>query len=86
MKTDLTAAMCGCAASLRTEMSSSLKLRNWSTLLRVPRMARSFLSSMVTVWSVKVLKAEKISCQGAPPARRAYGQLNTLDTVVSHAP
>ena len=42
-------------------MLSILKLRNWSTDLRVPWIARSFLSSIVTCCPVSVLNAEKMS-------------------------
>lgn len=35
----------------------------WSTDLRTPVMDRSFFSSTVTVWSVRVLNNEKISCK-----------------------
>ena len=34
---------------------------HWSTDLSVPVMERSFLSSTVTLWSVSVLKSEKMS-------------------------
>lgn len=34
---------------------------HWSTDLSTPVMERSFLSSTVTLWSVSVLKTEKIS-------------------------
>lgn len=39
-----------------TSTSSSLMLRYWSTDFRLPRIRMSFLSSMVTVWLVSVLK------------------------------
>lgn len=48
------------AVSLGLERVSRGK-RNWSTDLRTPVMERSFLSSTVTVWSVKVLNTEKMS-------------------------
>lgn len=47
---------CGYLSSSRTEMSSSLMLRYWSTLLRTPRIWMSFLSSTVTSLSMRVLK------------------------------
>lgn len=46
----------GYLSSSRTEMSSSLMLRYWSTLLRTPRIWMSFLSSTVTSLSMRVLK------------------------------
>lgn len=47
---------CGYLSRSRTSTSSSLMFRYWSTDLRVPRTRMSFLSSMVTVWLVRVLK------------------------------
>lgn len=35
---------------------------NWSTDFSTPVIRRSFFSSTMTVWSVRVLKTEKISC------------------------
>lgn len=46
-----------------------LRDTHWSTLLRVPWIARSFLSSIVTCCPVSVLKAEKMSCDGNDHAR-----------------
>lgn len=46
----------GYLSSSSTSMSSSLMLRYWSTDFRIPRMRMSFLSSIVTVWLVSVLK------------------------------
>jgi hypothetical protein len=43
--------------------SSRKRGTHWSTDLSVPVIARSFLSSTVTRWSVSVLKTEKMSCQ-----------------------
>jgi hypothetical protein len=37
---------------------------NWSTDFRTPVIDKSFLSSTVTVWSVRVLKTEKMSFKG----------------------
>ncbi len=37
---------------------------NWSTDFKTPVMQRSFLSSTVTLWSVKVLNTEKMSYDG----------------------
>lgn len=44
---------------LTQDTLSSLRLRNWSTSLRVPLISMSFLSSTVTSWSTSVLKNEK---------------------------
>lgn len=56
-------AMAASAASLpTTRRFSILKFKNWSTDLRVPVMATSFLSSIVMGWFVSVLKNEKMSC------------------------
>lgn len=55
---------CGYCAKSNTSTSSSLMLRYWSTDFRIPRMRMSFLSSMVTVWLVRVLKKlQKAQCQ-----------------------
>jgi hypothetical protein len=51
-----------------------LRDTHWSTLLRVPCMARSFLSSIVTCCPVSVLKAEKMSCDGDDRARTNEGR------------
>lgn len=61
MKQFLTAIIWGWRSWSRTLMFSSLRFKNWSTLAKVPWMARSFFSSMVTSWPVRVLKTEKIN-------------------------
>ena len=50
----------------------NMRRTHWSTDFRTPVMERSFLSSTVTRWTVRVLNTEKIS----------YGQDQRLDEVV----
>lgn len=50
-------------SGLLEESSGSPFVAHWSTLARVPWIARSFLSSTVTSCPVRVLKTLKMSCE-----------------------
>ena len=48
---------------------------HWSTDFKTPVIERSFLSSTVTVWSVSVLKSEKMSLKDVQISKLGASQI-----------